>query len=59
MLRGAVTSTSGRQVEVDADTICVHGDRPNAVAVAQAIRDRFATEGVTLAPMAEVASSRR
>nr|WP_218888315.1 5-oxoprolinase subunit PxpA [Saccharopolyspora hordei] len=59
VLRGAVTSTSGRQVEVDADTICVHGDRPNAVAVAQAIRDRFATEGVTLAPMAEVASSRR
>lgn len=58
VLRGEVTSVNGAPVKVDADTICLHGDRPNAVDVAQAIRDRFEAEGVRLAPMAEVADQR-
>ncbi|MER7080154.1 UPF0271 protein [Saccharopolyspora kobensis] len=58
VLRGEVTSTAGTAIAVDADTICLHGDRPNAVEVAQAIRDRFDAEGVRLAPMAEVADQR-
>ncbi|MDA3626579.1 5-oxoprolinase subunit PxpA [Saccharopolyspora oryzae] len=58
VLRGSVDSVSGTAIPVDADTICLHGDRPNAVDVARAIRDRFAAEGVALAPMAEVAGQR-
>jgi 5-oxoprolinase (ATP-hydrolysing) subunit A len=54
VLNGAVTSTSGKRIDVDADTICIHGDRPNAVEIAKAIRDRFAAEKVTVARMAEV-----
>ncbi|SFS89874.1 LamB/YcsF family protein [Saccharopolyspora flava] len=58
VLRGEVRSVNGVPVQVDADTICLHGDRPNAVEIAEAIRERFASAGVRLAPMAEVADSR-
>ena len=39
MKEGKVTSVGGVDVTVRADTICVHSDTPNAVALAQAIRD--------------------
>lgn len=58
VLRGEVRSVSGKPIPVDADSICLHGDRPNAVDIAEAIRERFASAGVRLAPMAEVADSR-
>ncbi|MFI0470734.1 LamB/YcsF family protein [Saccharopolyspora sp. 5N102] len=58
VLRGEVTSVAGTPIAVDADTICLHGDRPNAAEIAAAIRDRFAAEGVRLAVMAEVADAR-
>jgi UPF0271 protein len=58
ILRGTVCTTSGKRVDVDADTVCVHGDRPNAVDVASAITRRFAAEGVTIAPMSEVLAAR-
>jgi UPF0271 protein len=32
-------------VPVRADAICVHSDTPNAVAVAQAVRDAIAAHG--------------
>ena len=34
---GKTASVSGRDVAVRADSICVHSDTPNAVAVAQAV----------------------
>lgn len=58
ILRGSVTSTAGARIEVDADTICIHGDRPNAPEVAEAITDAFAAEGVRVAPMTEVLAAR-
>ena len=39
---GKVVSVGGRDVAVRADAICVHSDTPNAVAVAQAVRDAIA-----------------
>ncbi len=36
--QGKVTSVGGVDVAVRADTICVHSDTPNAVALAQAVR---------------------
>jgi len=39
---GKVASVGGRDVAVRADAICVHSDTPNAVAVAQAVRDAIA-----------------
>lgn len=58
VLRGSVRSTSGKEIAVDADTICIHGDRPNAVDVAEAITRAFAEEGVRMAPMADVLAAR-
>ena len=58
ILDGAVTSVSGKRIAVDADTICVHGDRPNAVEIATEIRSRLAGAGVSLAPMSEVLAAR-
>jgi UPF0271 protein len=59
ILNGTVTSTSGKRLDVDADTICIHGDRPNAVDIAVAIRGRFEAEGVDVAQMGEVIAGRR
>ncbi|TQN28458.1 UPF0271 protein [Haloactinospora alba] len=59
ILRGQVTTISGGTVDIDADTICVHGDRPNAAAVARAVRARFAEEGVAVAPVRDVLAARR
>jgi UPF0271 protein len=36
---GKVASVGGRDIVVGADTICVHSDTPNAVAIATAVRD--------------------
>lgn len=57
-LQGEVVSVHGNPVAVEADTICLHGDRPNSVEIARALRDRFTTEGVRIAPMAEVLAQR-
>lgn len=58
ILEGRVRATTGAWLDVDADTICIHGDRPNAPEIATAIRRRFADAGVTLAPMREVLAGR-
>jgi UPF0271 protein len=39
--QGYVTSLSGRRVPVAADTLCLHGDQPGAVAFAKALRNAF------------------
>ncbi len=46
VLEGVVRSVSGRDVPVKADTLCIHGDQPGAVAFARRIRDELAREGV-------------
>jgi 5-oxoprolinase (ATP-hydrolysing) subunit A len=43
LAEGRVASVSGRDVAVRADSICVHSDTPNAVAVAKAVRHAVAS----------------
>ncbi|MEU7989881.1 5-oxoprolinase subunit PxpA [Streptosporangium canum] len=43
-----VTAVDGSQVPVDARSICVHGDTPDAVLLARAVRDGLIAAGVTL-----------
>ncbi|MBD8659713.1 LamB/YcsF family protein [Frigoribacterium sp. CFBP 8754] len=45
---GRVTSVDGQEVEVDARTVCVHGDSPDAVEVARAVRTGLEEAGVAL-----------
>jgi UPF0271 protein len=46
---GYVTSLSGRRVPVAPDTICLHGDQPDAVAFAKALRKAFTEKGISIA----------
>ena len=48
--RGAITSRTGARVDVAIDTICVHGDNPAGVAMAQQIRDAIVAAGVAIEP---------
>ena len=49
---GRVTATDGADVLLEADSVCVHGDSPGAVAMAQAVRDALASNGVRLTAFA-------
>lgn len=49
VLEGTVTAVTGKKVPVKADTICVHGDNPHAVAFITRIRERLVADGVRLA----------
>lgn len=39
---------TGASIKLQADSICVHGDKPSAVAQAQAVKDALIAEGFTL-----------
>ncbi len=43
-----VSSISGTEVGVIADTLCLHGDGPHALAFAKKISERFKLEGITI-----------
>jgi UPF0271 protein len=49
----AVTTTSGKRIPVEIDTICVHGDEPTAVAMARTVRQKLEANGVVIAPFSE------
>ena len=49
VLTGQVTALSGEEIPVRADTICVHGDNPHAVAFIRRIREELERQGVVLA----------
>lgn len=46
--RGEVRSRDGALVSLEADTLCVHGDTPGAVALAAAVRQALQGAGVTV-----------
>ena len=45
---GRVTAADGSVVEIRAETLCLHGDNPAAVANARAVRQALAAAGVSL-----------
>lgn len=49
--KGTVTATSGKEVPILAETICLHGDGKNAVAFASAINKRLIAENITIKSM--------
>ncbi len=52
---GELTAIDGSRVRLRADSICVHGDSPGAVAMARAVRDRLAAAGVELQSFVDAA----
>jgi UPF0271 protein len=50
MLReGLVRAIDGSDIPIQADTICVHGDTPDAVAFVQNLRASLAAAGIAVA----------
>lgn len=49
---GVVEAIDGSLTKVEAQTICVHGDSPGAVAIAQRLRQRLQGAGIGIAPFA-------
>jgi len=47
-----IRAIDGTEVDVAAESICVHGDSPGAVVIAQTVRDRLRAAGAELAPFA-------
>lgn len=46
---GRVRATDGSEVEIKADTVCLHGDGPHAVEFARRLREALVAAGVELA----------
>ena len=49
---GVVEAVDGSLVPVQADSICVHGDSPDAVEMARQVRHALGEAGVALKPFA-------
>ena len=46
---GRVAAADGTLIPIEVESVCVHGDSPGAVAIAESVRHRLLTEGVTVA----------
>lgn len=51
VLEGKVTAITGKEIDIVADSICVHGDNPQAIAFVQKIRKALEEKGVELAKL--------
>lgn len=49
---GTLEDDDGSLVRIEADSVCVHGDSPGAVAMARAVRSALEAAGVTVRPFA-------
>jgi 5-oxoprolinase (ATP-hydrolysing) subunit A len=45
---GQVAAADGSTVEIQAESVCVHGDSPGAVQIASVVRDRLKASGIDL-----------
>lgn len=50
VLDGRIPTIGGKQLSVEAATVCIHGDTPGAVGVARALREALAAAGIEFAP---------
>jgi 5-oxoprolinase (ATP-hydrolysing) subunit A len=47
---GAVVAASGKVIKMRTDTVCIHGDTPGAVGIAQGVRAALKDAGIEVAP---------
>ena len=52
--RGKATAITGEEIDVHADTFCLHGDTPEATDMAAALRSRLEAAGVEIVPLAHL-----
>ncbi|PFH20462.1 MULTISPECIES: LamB/YcsF family protein [Burkholderia] len=51
---GEIVSRNGKRIARRVDSLCVHGDEPTAIALAQAVRDGLEAAGVKIVPLTEM-----
>lgn len=56
--KGTVTAITGKEISVEADSVCVHGDSPAALEFVRSIHAALQAEGIDLAPMKEVIAAK-
>ena len=54
---GVVEAIDGSVIRIDAQSICVHGDSPGAVAIAREVRGRLEGAGIAVAPFLPMRSA--
>lgn len=52
-----IRSVEGVEIETHVDTLCIHGDTPEAPAIARAVRQRLEAAGVEVRPLASRSQS--
>ena len=54
VLEGKATAITGDAIDVEADSLCIHGDTPGAVEMARVLRQRLDAESVTVTPLSQL-----
>lgn len=49
-----VAAVTGKDLDIDCHSICVHGDTPEAVEIVKGLRKAIEAEGIAIAPLSEV-----
>jgi len=52
LAQGRATAITGKEIHLQADTICLHGDTPGAATIAKAVRKALDGAGIQVRPMA-------
>lgn len=48
---GKVTAITGKDIDIKADSVCVHGDNPKAVAFVKMLRESLTNGGAEIRPL--------
>ena len=59
VVEGKLRCASGVDMDINVDTVLLHGDNPGAVELARLIRSELVAAGVQIAPLAEVMDAKR
>ena len=51
---GKVTAVTGKDIDIQADSVCVHGDGEKALLFVEKIRAALKAEGIEIAPLSEI-----
>lgn len=52
--KGKVTAVTGKEIAIQADSVCVHGDGEKALLFVKKIRQTLISEGITICPLKEL-----
>jgi UPF0271 protein len=53
LTRGTAQTITGKEIRLEAETICLHGDTPGAGVIARRVRERLEAAGIKPTPMGE------